>query len=360
MEDLCNLTILRESTIKSNKIITTSLFQLQKSYKNIKIYVNGIIKAAQKRDIYFPDFKLILFIDNTIYYSIFYSKLKQLNYEIILYECKLFKINTYHCGLFGTLIRFMPFFDFEQFKYIKIVITLDADSPYTLKSMKQYYDYLIKIKKQTYFHYITGYLYAEYVKWKRDDYIPPILANKIITNYKFSNKILSNYLFSIKKEIHHLSIKNIFPNYNQFPYGIDEFFLNYHLIDYLLKNNLEFSFTLLYSVPNLILDSYSQSETTFNQFATYLLPSNNNNKFELLSEIFKEYLDSYTITTKTKEIIIKFYQVIEQFKHTNNYKIFTKSIIQKILTNKNYILFNKFVLINGKKTNENIIKEIKL
>ena len=115
-----------DNTEKKN-IIVTSLFKMKSGgYKNFQKYLNGIKIINEIADI--VNMELRIFVDNTILKNNeimnFLSKLK--NVVLIKFKCKEFYINKHHLGLFGTLIRFMPLFDFPN-NDSNVVIVVDSD-----------------------------------------------------------------------------------------------------------------------------------------------------------------------------------------------------------------------------------------
>lgn len=169
--------------VKPYNVISMSLFQLENSYKNNDIYYNGLNYIINNFKKYYPDMYIRLYIDDSVINPIFKKKetndyiknkwiplinrIKKLDYvQVVLYDYKLLKHKEdYHdkankqeflpsacpCGykghdkaknvilpsacpckhghegLFGTLIRFEPLFNFKENKNINIVYVSDID-----------------------------------------------------------------------------------------------------------------------------------------------------------------------------------------------------------------------------------------
>ena len=98
-------------------------------YKDFSSYIDGI-KILYNYRIKDTDFHLRIFIDETIYLdNTIMNELKQLtNIELVLYSCPnfLIKDKKNHEGLFGTMVRFFPMFDFPN-NDAKTVIISDVD-----------------------------------------------------------------------------------------------------------------------------------------------------------------------------------------------------------------------------------------
>ena len=198
---------------------------------------------------YFHMFKLLLFLDETSmndkYIAKLINKYKSDNKFIInLFECSEFVDPTthLHIDLFGTLIRFIPFFDFENSNcYGKRIISIDVepskyiynclntlikvDNEYSLSSLGKknpldiiYYGIakLNVIDKETNFRII------------RKTNLPYALASNICVKTKLPKDILINFLKN-----HHY-VENLTWVYGAlttaYDRGVDELFINQILI----------------------------------------------------------------------------------------------------------------------------------
>ncbi len=205
-----------------------------------------------------------MFIDESVYLNEdLYSQITKLeNVQSVLYSCPNFIVrNNYHIGLFGTLIRFFPFFNFPN-NDANIVISTDIDDT-NLGSIFNYIDelskhinlsdiYLLKSGELTrslryrfdfmYKNKLNPYVYAlSYVSLKRIDHnvIVDYLEH---VNIDRDNKDYSyHYLVDNANDIGKGEPNN--PNkygndLGSFIYGVDEDFLNRVLAQYLIDNKL--------------------------------------------------------------------------------------------------------------------------
>jgi len=116
-------------TIKKN-IIVTSLFKMSSGgYKNFNKYLDGIKILSDVAKKY--NMSVRIFIDHTIHDDNIIMKYlnKFNNITLILYKCNSFLVNKHHVGVFGTLVRFFPLFDFPN-NDSNIVLLADADTKY--------------------------------------------------------------------------------------------------------------------------------------------------------------------------------------------------------------------------------------
>jgi hypothetical protein len=351
-------------TIKKN-IISCCFFKMVNSgYKNFKIYVDGLIKLYYFVEKSLKNYSLRVFIDNNINEdnSIMDSLKKLKNIELVIYSCPNYKIinNTnYHIGLFGSLIRLFPMFNFPN-NDANIVIITDIDEI----SINSIYDtvellekqnkikdlYLIKIgdiSKSIYFKHnvlhngcINPYSVAvSYAVIKK---IEPTVILEFINNVKNVSGIYS-YHYNIKKEN---SLENSadtkFKLHENFIYGVDEYFLNKVLSIYIIENKLPYAIKIYWNITGPL-------------YYVILNDSELDNKKTKLLNIFINYvLDKSGINYDKKLSLNKKFDIIDKLTYINkkNNKInldkarLINSIIYKLFiflyTNNNYtFLFPK-------------------
>lgn len=267
--NLCNFTPLFkiDYSVKKN-IISCSFFKRNNSYyKSFSKYVKGIQSLYYNVIKNYKHFSVRLFIDNSIYKdNNIMKKLKKLDkLEIILYDCPMYKINNnYHQGLFGTLIRFFPMFNFPN-NDAKIVILSDIDD----YSFKKYFElfkiigpkindlYLIKFanagrmfKNKELFNTKYQNVILDYIKPQEIVCLKQIDYNVIIDFFKnLDSKIKYSYYIN-KNLIRDNNYISKYENNGHFIYGIDEYFLNNDYIKYFIKNKKPFVEKLNFNIFN--------------------------------------------------------------------------------------------------------------
>jgi len=355
INDICKFTSLKNIDFnKKRDIISVSLFKLKSGgYKSFSKYINGlkVLNNLAKNN----DLEIRLFIDNTIYddKEIMDSINKMETITSVLYECNTFKIGDHHVGLFGTIVRFFPLFDFEN-NDSRVVMILDADA----EGLTELLDKQIKLYKMIkddicnniYLIYTGNYynMSAEnnFVEFKNEEILLPyciasnIIGCKKITPkilYKFMEtlekymdektrptEILTNYLALIKKEEHDTKCEN------NICYGVDEYFINMGLLKYLLKHELPFAYQTIISYAHINYYRHPKGHFTQNtleyknKFYEYM------EKFDLIKYPFKE-LDKqlYNLNVKKPtefmmEYIDKISKVIKYTKQINDQIVFDK------------------------------------
>ena len=119
LNNICKFTPLFDIDFnKKQNIFSAIFFKLHGgSYKNFEMYMKGLNNLTNFIRNSFKGYKLRLFIDESIFEDKYIlEKLKSYNIiQLVKYHCTEFVIDDkYHRGLFGTLIRFFPMFDFPN------------------------------------------------------------------------------------------------------------------------------------------------------------------------------------------------------------------------------------------------------
>lgn len=249
---------------KVNMLSACFFIMENRGYKELNKYTNGLKKINEQITKRKLDYKLRLFIDDSVYSNkdLFNQISKLENIQLVLYSCPNFIIrNNYHIGLFGTLVRFFPFFDFANndanivissdiddtnlssiFNYIKKLSShINLSEIYLLKSgelnrsLKYRFDFMYKNK-------LNPYVYAlSYASFKRIDH------NVIVDYLKHVNADRGNKAYSFHYVVENANdIGKGEPNnpnkygdeLGSFIYGVDEYFLNHVLAQYLIDNKL--------------------------------------------------------------------------------------------------------------------------
>jgi hypothetical protein len=327
-------------------VISVSVFRMRKKYRSTKIYYNGLKTMAQEIQHYFPGFYLRVYFDRSIIkeshkdeeinkeirelWKPLIKHFKTLEYvQLVKYKIPelLEKDPLYHQGLMGTLIRFLPLFNYASNNTNFVIISdIDADDGKSiLKSKSSIYKLFLESDSQ--FHFKTRDCYETADRFilveKAIDlkYVPKIkyrmIASAIMSKIQFPKEIFEDF-FSCLKDIHKENCKyvDIFTTIqndslmNQksvqdvgerlnLPYGIDEFFLNINLLKYIEAHKIPFSYTI-----------FSKGYTTA-FYSVYLKKNQYKNADQNTINLFKK-------------IIGKYYQNNKSF--IDNYNFFDRAI----------------------------------
>lgn len=359
-------------------IISVSVFRLEKNYKSTMRYFYGLNTLVNNFHKYYPGFYLRIYFDSSINktkhknddinkevknkWKPFFTKIKKYkNVQLCKYTYPDFMYNDlYHYGLFGTFVRFMPLFDYNDMDNIQNVIISDIDfSDSEFKDTSK--DYTLFKKSNSKFHFKTMYCYAQQprfydVEKKLDKkYVPDIwmriLAGSIFSKIKFPKYLFDDFIKCTqnldKDECNYLQYFNYLDkNYvtkakkelgnTIFIYGIDEYFINTTFYKYILNNKIQFSYRIILDIAHPIFNLYSR-----------------NNKFETPNEyiisFFKEIMGKYYDNNKNLlenynyfDKIIYFMNYYENNKRKQIYEYFFHRLINFMKNNyknKNYKKF---------------------
>lgn len=350
-------------------IISVSLFRMEDPYKNTSSYYNGLKNIIDNFDKVSTNIYLRIYYDNSIIKETHDSDIinkeireywkplldyarKKDKVQLVKYSAPKYQYHDglYHKGLFGSLIRLIPLFDYHK-DNSRIVIISDIDyNDVSLSKINYIYNWIIKSNSQ--FHFNT---YAEncmFERFLKDDmlhsYHKPntwmrILAGSIFCLKKIPYSVFDNFFkclyecSDIKNIIQHicdcLVKKKKKYDFDKFPYGIDEALCNYFILPYLEKNNILMSVTILGNIneifwlrhynsgfldkPNLILAKlykkimgkyYKESKTVKHNFElydniTYKLKNSNNEKINKAKYFFDNTKEYLSFIKKNKNIL---------------------------------------------------------
>lgn len=360
--EICKFTPLFEIDYsKKINIISTVLFKMKNSgYKPFLKYVHGIQFLSNVMHKKLPGFSLRLFIDDTIYEDEKLMKnLKAIkDIQIVRYSCPNFIVGGFHRGMFGTLVRFFPMFNFKNNDSDHIMITdidyiNEKDVEENILVIRAYL--ILKHHKKLNNLYLICENFGVLGKFgidknlSIDNYsknlkmiIPHISAGLIINTKRISENPFINYLKNIDstKEVHSSYSKNTKLLYNKFKsddkkfvFGVDEYFLNNILLSYIDENKLQFCAKIQYNIINLIYDTLFQKKKFRNNL------SENEIKF---FTIFFNYTLKDIDGFRFKNIRDSFY-FMDKYTYYENYKNTNKFSAKQIIIFKRIFAFYKYL-----------------
>ena len=307
MEKYCSLKIHYQEPTKSYNLISTSFFLTDNAYKDpIKKYVFGLKASIDN---------FFLHFDKTYYFRIYYdnSVLKKLHkkdelnnaiddilkifdelkskprIQLVEFSCKDFKKDDLHIGLFPTFLRFNPLFETKS-KIKNIIISdIEASSVFDLKVLLEYSDNYPKLK----------------LAWRSNPTTNPnqpqkdwIYAGTFLSKVKFDKSLITQFFEDLKNKDSKInrylqkiiSKQKLFPKFKNmdftklgnFPYGMDEAFLNFYLKPtFIDKKYPVLYFAKAHNIYRLFADHYKN-----NNKYTNLEKSDNDNINAFYSLIF--------------------------------------------------------------------------
>lgn len=380
--NICNFTPL--FNINYNKkinIISCSLFKIKGTgYKNFDNYLKGLFKLNKYVKKNMNNYKIRLFIDNSIYTDKkIYSSIKNCDFvQIVLYSCPNFVIDKiHHIGLFGTIVRFFPMFDFDN-NDADIILFSDTDSISFNKIYKT-----IKIlqnnKKINELYFVKNGSVAKSTAYNCDilyknTFKVYAMSTSCASLKRINKTILLNYINDVSSNTNKIfsyqytvSLNHELDNkykseYKNFIYGVDEYFLNNTLNNYLIDNNIPHAIDTKWSVFSNIYWVFAMHKNNpltkeklnlLNILFDYVLIENDYEKETQLNFYDKfKFLDK-TIIKNNSESIQIIYRLYEAFVYLINNKLykflFPESYYQLFLSDEYFAIydFEKIIFMNS-------------
>jgi hypothetical protein len=269
---------------KPDVIFVCSIYRLENPYKNDLKYTEGLKEIIHHFPLHFPKMCLRIYIDNSFLkkdesWVDFYNLLIKTKFvELIQYDFQQFKINNiFHNSSLGMTIRLFSMFNFSSIQETIVIIDVDyqkwmndvvnhiktglkiikdkkaniifncyqletfIDKPRLLiKPLIDKYDFIIRtisqptiINKKMDKNVIIEFIKCMYVKCKNfNDWVQEL--NKVlqcgIKPQKTTKQIdVCKDIFELKNSPHGI-----------FMFGVDEYFINYYIFEYLIHNKIEF------------------------------------------------------------------------------------------------------------------------
>ena len=197
------------------------------------------------------------------------------------------KLNK-HFDTFGTLIRFLPFFDIKYHKSSKI-LCVDLDIYGNLTNLHKYMIKLSKDKRikepyKFFNRFGIGYCYKYLPRLQESnvEHLPYTACAIYLENISFPIEIYTNF---INKCL--LNNCDEYTNFsNKYQYGVDEHFLNKFLYKYIKKNNI-----IVYNISNNLYQSYT--------------PATNKDNKDFIDKFLKEKKIETTFDSNKYNVILK-------------------------------------------------------
>jgi hypothetical protein len=223
---------------ENENIISISYFSKKnKSNEKKKKYFEGLQKLYHDMRRILPHYTLRIYCDKSVIQNVlsFYKKVNYKNIEIYQYQIDFLLENgqnSIHKGTIGTLIRFLPLFNFELHQCSKKVV-LDIDTYYN----DLFLTFIKKIENEKiYFCYRSHPYYYQHERLncvESEITFEYLVAHFIYQineiNFDIWNQFLERYFLDIQNRNLN-KIKNRCKMISPFEYGIDELFMNEYFL----------------------------------------------------------------------------------------------------------------------------------
>ena len=279
-------------TFENEKIISCCLFYQENSKKDfLNIYYKGLFITIKLFQQFFPDWKIICYLDYDMFFvndeikNKIYEFLKMyINNENILINVYKFENNQ---KTMGSLSRFEPLFNDINYK---AVFLIDVDNTEQIfnelyKNMIPYIDLFMNNDKIKVFtkNYALNLRFQSWLPKNLEFQFP---AGFFISKIKFPKLLLTNFI----------SAKN------DYSYGVDELFLNNDLYNYMKKNSIKVLVVYTYTVGKLNGIQFCSKELD-----NFYKQPNIKQLFNKIKHYDKNYYKlSSTELIKYKEMMLKF------------------------------------------------------
>jgi hypothetical protein len=218
-------------------------------------YYNGLLNIIKNfRKVFNNEFILRIYYDDSVEENI-NKILEQTNnefnkyIELFKYDIPLFKEDGQHKKTVGTLIRFLPLFDYKLHKVNKCIV-FDIDN-----KLYNYYKNIINFfnenKVKLSYRTKSCYFMNKRIKCISKDLYYGIVASFIYTIISVDKKIFEEFLEdTFITKTNYKIITDDCGLKDEYEYGIDEIFLNSSYIQYFLKNKISI-FPILYNYTDI-------------------------------------------------------------------------------------------------------------
>lgn len=247
----CNWNIIKYTKEPDNNynIISVVFFKKKELYKSFDKYINGLSNIIKSFSKVLKNYRLRIYYDDSVqeYINDILKNVPEIiknNIELYKYDIPFFKDDIYHKGVIGTLIRFIPLYDFKLHK-VDTCIVFDIDN-----KIINYYKNIIDfyIQNDIKFGYRSRFCYGieERISCNKENKYNnkyAIIASFIYQSMTLSRKIFKTFMKKLFIKTNS-SILNLVENChikNKYEYGIDEIFLNHIHIKFFYVNQIKIS-----------------------------------------------------------------------------------------------------------------------
>jgi len=222
------ITVLKQGIVSRN-VLTCCLFTASDSYRNLKQYV-GNFRKFLTQSMYLKTFEVRVYTDDTAKDIVLEESKEDPRVSVLHYNCPQFREGNGHVGMFGALVRFLP-----MFEDLDVVWCSDIDIPDRYLAP----ELLHTVVKHKYDFLISTYSCYEMKVWGTKN---TILAGRFISRIQFPRALLTLFLNrvsagKIDDKIEEINVGNVRKPRSDFPYGLDEYFLNTYIYNTLKTRN---------------------------------------------------------------------------------------------------------------------------
>lgn len=324
-------------------IISVSLFRMRNAYKADDIYIDGMRRIVDNVKEFLPGVYVRIHFDDSIctgdakWRELFADLSDDNTVQLMHYKHPRFASSDgTHEGLFGTLIRFHPLFDYPANKNLRTVYVTDIDNLITNRNVMLLNEFRASA---SHFHFRTRACYGAIRRLELAEREMPadrmpklwhrIVASLMISKIKFPKALFEDFLACLDNpESDACSyIENFGKHRAQvshtrrwLTYGIDEFFLNTVFMKHIDDKRIPFSYSIQNDVCRVISDlrpKDPKQRTIANKLMNRILGERHANpRHKLMLKLSDDFSPSYDVVAG---------RLIHEFEHMRDTKTFAES-----------------------------------
>jgi hypothetical protein len=311
-----DIKVLKQGT-PSRNVLTCCFFTVGDAYRDFRQYIGNLKRFIQQSEM-LKNFEVRIYTDDTGKDIALEAAEGKERVSVMHYDCPQFHEGKGHKGMFGTLVRFLP-----MFEDLDVVWCSDIDIPDRWLDEHQ----LRLLNKNNCDFFLAKFIcYDDKVVWHRKH---TILAGRFISKIQFPRALLTRFLNMFtegklseivdKINAENTNLSNKKPS-SQFPYGMDEVFLNTSVYNWMMRHNTKILLQTDYFIRGFAYELGNKEDRALTQsyhwHPTY-------SKFIKIKKLFEYYLP---VLTQRHHCYHEFRLLLPKFKNDFIiYKIITGS-----------------------------------
>lgn len=239
--------VLKQGT-PSDKVLSCAFFTMKSAYRVFNKYEYQL-KVMIDKSRALKGFETRIYTDDTGSEISLAIAEKYSDVSVYHFDCPEFRDGMGHTGTFGTLVRFLPMFE----EGLSTIFITDIDVDY---QNNWFSNSLVKLASK-YDVFAENRICYERRPWNAKRKYP-FVAYRMIFNVTLPRRMLTHYITKLAdgsysdaiSEVNEYNINGSKPKprNDRFPYGMDEFFLNVILYEYIKRKDMKCLFRKEYEI----------------------------------------------------------------------------------------------------------------
>lgn len=271
--------ILKQGSLSKN-VLSCSFFATADSYREFGKYQEHLKEfLEQQKQVKEFEFELRIYTDDSGSAFALEASKSYDNVSVYHYNCPIFRSGKWHVGMFGTICRLLPLF--ERFA---LVWVSDIDIPLRFLNPA----ILEQLDNETPVYIDTRVCNTTRKFGSRF----PIILHKFISKIQFPAFLLTKFLIDLHEgreqhAIEYMNKMNKSKPQSKIPYGIDEYFLNTRIYEYLQLREIQCLVGMDYLNRNVMQENTSEENKSI---LKYYFLTHDQKMIPKIKEILKDEL----------------------------------------------------------------------